>query len=37
MFAYTVLMGFVDADTFAEDSIQEYSWPQSVSCYLFVS
>ena len=37
MFAYIVLMGFADADTFAKDSIQEFSWPQSVSCYFFVS
>ena len=37
VFAYAVLMGFADADTFADDSIQEHNWPQGVSCYFFVS
>ena len=37
VFTYTVLIGFADADTFAEDSIQEQNWPQGVSCYFFVS
>ena len=35
MFAYTVLVGFADAVTVADDSIQEHSWPQIVSCYFF--
>ena len=35
VFAYTVLVGFADAVTVAEDSIQEHSWPQIVSCYFF--
>ena len=35
MFAYTVLVGFADAVTVAEDSIQEHSRPQIVSRYFF--
>ena len=31
-----MLVGFADAATVSEDSIQERSWPQIVSCHFLI-
>ena len=36
VFPYTVLVGFADAVNVSEDSIQEHSWPQIVSCHFLI-